>query len=264
MQKRKILFAILVLSLMILFGSVYHFRQDDRDNTENLDYDVVSEEDRSEKDDILKSETVSETEDTSRLEDTSQFEETVQKEEPVVVEDDVFVKVQTYIPDIQIELKYAGTDNFTGQKIYDFTDAYLRYGTVKKLMQVQESLREEGLSLKIWDAFRPTAAQFKLWEVYPDAAYVANPNNGFSSHSRGNTIDITLVNKNGKEIIMPTQFDDFSKLADRDYSDCSEEARKNALLLENLMKENGFKAYSGEWWHFTDVDTYSVEENFQP
>lgn len=177
---------------------------------------------------------------------------------------DVFVRVKDYIPDLVVGLKYATADNFTGEIIYDFTDAYLRYGTVEKLMRVQASLKEQGMTLKLWDAFRPTAAQFRLWEVYPDAAYVANPHKGFSSHSRGNTMDLTLVDEKGEEVIMPTGFDDFSKLADRDYRDCSEEAAANALLLEKLMADNGFTAYFGEWWHYTDADSYPVEQEFEP
>lgn len=175
-----------------------------------------------------------------------------------------FVMVKTYIPDIRVELRYATTQNFTGQRIYDFSDAYLRYGTVKKLMLVQEEMKQQGLCLKIWDAFRPTAAQFKLWEVYPDSVYVANPNYGYSSHSRGNTVDITLVKADGTELVMPTGFDDFSTLADRDYNDCSAEAAENARLLEACMEKHGFKPYSGEWWHFSDSQSYDVEKDFQP
>jgi uncharacterized protein YgiM (DUF1202 family) len=63
---------------------------------------------------------------------------------------------------------------------------------------------------------------------------------------------------------MPTGFDDFSKLADRDYSDCSKEAAANAILLEELMKKYGFKPYSGEWWHFSDTQSYPVDEAFEP
>ncbi len=183
---------------------------------------------------------------------------------PIEPEDDDFVRVRDYIPTIHIALAYATQDNFTGQRIYEFSEPWLRYGTVKKLMLVQEDLGEEGFYLKIWDAFRPTAAQFKLWEVYPDPTYVANPINGFSSHSRGNTVDITLVDGDGREITMPTGFDDFSKLADRDYSDCSPEAAENALLLERTMEKHGFKPYSGEWWHFSDNDRYPVEKDFLP
>ncbi|MBR3974092.1 MAG: D-alanyl-D-alanine carboxypeptidase family protein [Oscillospiraceae bacterium] len=179
-------------------------------------------------------------------------------------DDEDFVRVTTYIPDILVELRYASDNNFTGQVIYEFSDLWLRYGTVKKLMQVQEELRENGLFLKIWDGFRPPAAQFKLWEIYPDHTYVSNPNIGFSSHSRGNTVDLTLVDAEGRELVMPTGFDDFSKLADRDYSDCSAEAAGNARLLEDTMKKYGFKPYSGEWWHFSDTQSYPVEEVFEP
>lgn len=179
-------------------------------------------------------------------------------------EDADFVKVKDYIPDIVVELRYATENNFTGQQIYDFTELWLRYGTVKKLMAVQAELRESGLCLKVWDGFRPTAAQFRLWEVCPNATYVANPNNGFSSHSRGNTVDLTLVYADGTELTMPTGFDDFSTLADRDYSDCSPEAASNARFLENIMTEHGFKPYAGEWWHFSDTQSYPVEKEFQP
>ena len=193
-------------------------------------------------------------------------EETESLEEIILPEanDEDFVRVKAYIPDIFVELRYSTENNFTNQKIYDFSDVWLRYGTVKKLILVQEELKEQGLSLKIWDGFRPTSAQFKLWEICSDAKYVANPNNGFSSHSRGNTVDITLVNLDGSELIMPTGFDDFSKLADRDYSDCSEEATNNSLLLENLMKKHDFKPYSQEWWHFSDTDSYDVEKTLDP
>lgn len=187
--------------------------------------------------------------------------ETQPEEEPL---DTDFVAVRDYIPDLAVELKYATEDNFTGQVIYEFETAYLRYGTVKKLMAVQDELREQKLSLKIWDGFRPPAAQFKLWEICPNPRYVANPNKGFSAHSRGNTVDVTLVDETGAEIAMPTGFDDFSLLADRDYSDCSFEAQLNALLLEQTMERHGFTGYKGEWWHFTDTDGYPVEEEFVP
>lgn len=179
-------------------------------------------------------------------------------------QDMVFVAVADYIPDIVIELKYAGTDNFTGRVVYDFSTAYLRYGTVVKLAAVQEDLHQLGLGLKIWDGFRPVSAQHKLWEICPDTRYVADPKVGFSAHSRGNTVDVTLVDSEGREVTMPTGFDDFSKKADRDYSDCSREAADNALILEVLMEKHGFSGYKNEWWHYTDTVAYPVEETFLP
>ena len=179
-------------------------------------------------------------------------------------EDEEFVRVSDHIPGLVIDLKYSTTQNFTGQTIYGFSDAYLRYGTVQKLAAVQSELSQMGLSLKIWDAFRPPQAQFMLWEICPDGNYVSNPNKGFSSHSRGNTVDVTLVDEFGQELEMPTGFDDFSALADRDYSDCTETARNNALLLEVLMEKHGFTGYKGEWWHYSDTVSYPVEEEFEP
>lgn len=194
----------------------------------------------------------------------SEAPETPEASEETEIADDEFVKVADYLPGIYIDLKYATTDNFTGTVLYDFTDAYLRYGTVKKLADVQAELEDEGYSLKIWDAFRPVAMQFKLWEICPDPTYVANPNTGYSSHSRGNTVDVTLVLSDGTDVEMPSGFDDFSALADRDYSDATPVAASNAELLESTMESHGFVGYSGEWWHFSDSDTYPVEENFSP
>ena len=173
-------------------------------------------------------------------------------------EDGDLVLVRDYIPSIYVDLRYATTDNFTGQRIYDFRDAQLRYGTVKKLARVQEALLAQGYSLKIWDAYRPVSAQYALWEVCPNSAYVANPNTGYSSHSRGNTVDLTLVRADGSVISMPSDFDTFSALADRDYSDVSAEAQENVRILERAMQAEGFVGYSAEWWHYTDSTPYDV------
>lgn len=174
-------------------------------------------------------------------------------------EDDEYVLVNKYIPDIYVELMYATDNNFTGVRIYDFTDAYLRYGTVKKLANVQKELKEQGYSLKIWDAYRPFEAQQKLWEVYPDPNYVANPANGMKKHNLGGTVDITMVAADGTVISMPTEFDDFSLKADRDYSDIEdEEAVKNVMILQNAMENNGFTGYQGEWWDYSDTVEYEA------
>ena len=179
-------------------------------------------------------------------------------------EDDEYVLVKKYMPDIYVELMYATENNFTGVRIYDFTDAYLRYGTVKKLANVQKELKEQGYRLKIWDAYRPFEAQQKLWEVYPDPNYVANPANGMKKHNLGGTVDITMVAADGTVISMPTEFDDFSLKADRNYSDIdNEEAVKNVMILQNAMENNGFTGYQGEWWDYSDTVEYEAVD-FQP
>lgn len=175
-----------------------------------------------------------------------------------------FVKVLDYIPDVVVELKYATSQNFTGSVVYEFTEVYLRYSTVLKLMDVQAELREMGYKLKIWDGFRPLEAQEKLWYAKPDPNYVSNPWSGTNSHSRGNTVDLTLVDANNKELEMPTGFDEFSAYADRDYSDCTDAAATNAKLLQEVMEKHGFKGLQTEWWHFTEDQNYEIEKIFNP
>lgn len=175
-----------------------------------------------------------------------------------------FVRISDCIPGIRIDLRYAGENNFTGQAVYRFSGAWLRFGTVRKLAAAQEALSGRGYSLLVWDAFRPAEAQFRLWEICPNPVYVANPERGFSSHSRGNTVDLTLTLADGTPVEMPTGFDDFSPLANRDYGDVPEPAASNARLLESVMAECGFQPYFGEWWHFSDTDSYPVELSFVP
>lgn len=168
------------------------------------------------------------------------------------------VRVVDVIPGIYTDARYASEDNFTGRAIYADGTVYLRHSTAKKLAKVQEFLNSYGYSLCIWDGWRPVAAQFALWRACPDPVYVANPFSGVSGHCRGNTVDITLVTLDGESVAMPSDFDDFSSLADRDYSDVSPEAAENARLLEELMTAAGFRPYSAEWWHYTDNDAYDV------
>lgn len=171
---------------------------------------------------------------------------------------DTVVMIREYMPDVYVDLKYASTENFTGQVIYDFSEPSLRYGTVKKLYLVQQELLELGYSLKIWDAYRPFGVHEKLWNICPDPKYVSDPSSGNLSHCRGNAIDVTLVLADGSEIEMPTGFDDFSDKADRDYSDVSSAAKDNALLLQRTMEKYGFKGYNGEWWHYADSEDYEI------
>lgn len=174
------------------------------------------------------------------------------------------VNVVDIISDIALDIRYATAENFTGEAIYDSAEAYLRRGTAEKLAKVQEELEELGYSLTIWDAWRPVAAQFALWRACPDARYVADPFNGVSGHCRGNTVDITITTLDGEPVELPSGFDDFSALADRDYSDVPATAADNARLLEEAMTRAGFKGYSAEWWHYTDEDAYDVVEALEP
>lgn len=104
-------------------------------------------------------------------------------------------------PNIIVDLKYATTDNFTHQMIYDFTTAVARTGTVKKLGIASRLLYDQGYRLKIWDAFRPVTAQAKLFSVVSDPMWVAEPNPNYS-HQKGVTFDLTLTDLDGHEVEM--------------------------------------------------------------
>lgn len=170
------------------------------------------------------------------------------------------VDLRDYIPGIQIELVYATENNVYKKPIYDSDQALLRRGTAEKLKKAQQTLQSQGYSLKIWDAYRPPQAQYRLWEVMPDRRYVIDPNQGFSNHSRGAAVDVTLVDLTGQELFMPTGFDNFTAQADRDYRDISQVQADNARLLEKAMVDSGFSSIFYEWWHFNDTDLgqYSV------
>ncbi len=173
------------------------------------------------------------------------------------------VNLQLFIPGIYIDLRYAGNQNVFGEKIYKNGEAFLRLGTAKKLKAAQEEFRQKGYSLKIWDAYRSPEAQFKLWKIMPDARFVVNPNTGYSYHSKGVAVDLTLVDKNGNELPMPSGFDNFTGLANRDYSDVEKVRADNARLLESVMVKHGFISIYYEWWHFVDADRdqYEVVKN---
>ena len=172
------------------------------------------------------------------------------------------VNLAEFIPGIQINLRYATPNNFTGAIIYDDNTAYLRRGTAEKLKAAQAEFVTHGYTIKVWDAYRPPAAQFKLWEKVPDARFVINPHKGYSYNSRGVAVDVTLVDEKGREVIMPTGFDDFTARANRDYSDLDQETAANARFLEEIMVKHGFSSIYYEWWHFidSDKDKYPVYE----
>lgn len=164
------------------------------------------------------------------------------------------VDLQTVIPDLEVELRYAGGDNICGEPIYPFRRAYLRSGTAHKLREAQEEFQRCGYRLKIWDAYRPPQAQFDLWQEYPDPRFIINPHAGYSYHSKGVAVDVTLVDARGREVRMPSEFDDFTDKANRDYEDVETDAAVHAELLQVIMQEHGFDSIYYEWWHFVDHD----------
>ncbi|QGT99386.1 D-alanyl-D-alanine dipeptidase [Candidatus Syntrophocurvum alkaliphilum] len=169
------------------------------------------------------------------------------------------VEINEIAPNVIIELRYATDNNVFGESVYDTDIAYLRRGTAEKLNNAQNEAEQHGYSLKVWDPYRPPEAQFKLWEIMPDSRYVANPHTGYSFHSTGAAVDVTLVDNEGYELLMPSEFDDFTPRANRDYTDIPQEAAENSILLEEIMINNGFESIFFEWWHFVDSDRDKYE-----
>ena len=158
---------------------------------------------------------------------------------------------------IVVDMRYATADNFTGQVIYPVGKCYLRRDIADHLKNVQQSLQQRGLGLKVWDCYRPFSVQQKLWEIKPDTRYVARPvaTDGIptegSKHNRGAAVDVTLVDVDGREQPMPTDFDDFSDRAHRNIlRGVNKQALRNMRILEVAMVREGFEPLPTEWWHF--------------
>lgn len=150
---------------------------------------------------------------------------------------------------IVLDIKYATENNFTGKKIYDEAKFFLRKEPALKILEIQKELQKLGLSLKVFDGYRPLSVQKKFWEIMPDERYVADPKKG-SRHNRGAAVDLTLVDKDGKEIPMPTPYDDFTEKASRDYFELPAQILINRNFLEDIMLKYGFTGFPTEWWHF--------------
>ncbi|MCC3472518.1 MAG: M15 family metallopeptidase [Microcoleus sp. PH2017_15_JOR_U_A] len=163
------------------------------------------------------------------------------------------VDIRTVNPNIRLDIRYATTNNFLKRKLYTVAKCALRSSVAQKLALVQTDLEKIGLGLKVYDCYRPFSVTKQMWEFLPDPNYVANPVRG-SRHNRGAAVDLTLVDRTGKELEMPTPYDDFTKKAHRDYNGGSAQSRKNRQTLEDAMKKQGFIGISTEWWHFDSED----------
>lgn len=161
----------------------------------------------------------------------------------------VFVDIRSINPRIALDIRYATRNNFVKETLYPQARCILRAATAQQLSQVQTELEKRGLGLKVFDCYRPLSVQKRLWQIKPDERYVANPNNG-SRHNRGAAVDLTLVDRTGKELPMPTGFDDFTERASLSYNDLPAQVLRNRQLLQDAMVRAGFTPLSTEWWHF--------------
>ncbi|MEP6755872.1 MAG: M15 family metallopeptidase [Chthonomonadales bacterium] len=164
------------------------------------------------------------------------------------------VDVVKLCPQIKIDLRYGTKHNGVGAAVYPVgSRCLLRRGTADRLIKVQKQLGKKGLGLLVWDAYRPLSAQKALWAVKPDPRFVAPPARG-SRHNRGAAVDLTLVDKDGHELPMPSGFDEFSIRARPTYKGGSKSSRANRDILRAAMMAQGFFPDKNEWWHFNDPD----------
>lgn len=160
------------------------------------------------------------------------------------------MELKKEIPDIELDIRYATSNNFMKIAVYKQARAFARKPVVMQLKKVQAVLAKQGYALKIYDAYRPYAATKTLYHKAGNKNFVANPKVG-SRHNRGCAIDLTLIHlKTGKELEMPTPYDSFSPLAAANYAALPKAVLKNRNLLIQVMQGHGFRVISNEWWHF--------------
>ena len=202
--------------------------------------------------------------------------------EKAVMDSSHFTVLADYVPGIIQEIRYHSTYNFIGDRIdgYEEPCALLTIEAARALKNVSNEVNVEGYRLKVFDAYRPARAvkHFVLWGIedtdlrmkpyfYPDLekedlfmkGYIAKQ----SSHSRGSTVDLTLLDmKTGKELDMGSPFDLFSPVSHPDYQGITEDQYANRMLLQHVMVRNGFEPLDCEWWHFTLKDEPFPETYF--
>ena len=199
---------------------------------------------------------------------------TTDYEKKVITDPSGFVVLGDFIPDIIQEIRYFSTYNFIGDRIdgYEEPCALTTIEAARALKGVSNEMFVMGYRLKVFDAYRPAKAvkHFVLWGIedtdirmkpyfYPDEqkqelfskGYIASK----SSHSRGSTVDLTLLDMaTGKEVDMGSPFDFFGEISHPDYKGITEEQYGNRMMLQKVMMRNGFEPIDCEWWHFTLKD----------
>jgi len=182
-----------------------------------------------------------------------------------------FVDLKKAVPSLVVELRYSGENNFVGKPIdgYEARICYISTPAAVALKSVQEELSSFGFGLKVFDAYRPQRGvnHFVRWakdlndtkmkvSYYPDVSKSELFDKGYiaarSGHSRGSTVDLTLIDlATGKELDMGTGFDFFSPLSWPTSMDVTSQQRANRLLLHSIMLRHRFRSLAEEWWHFT-------------
>ena len=152
-------------------------------------------------------------------------------------------------PAIDIDLRYASANNLTGIPIYQHAIAFLHKDALAALVAAAELAQAQGLRLRVLDAYRPSAAQWRLWEVLPNPMFVADPHIG-SMHTRGVAVDLTLCQADGEPLDMGTEFDEMTEQSRHGSTGISAQAQNNRRLLLEVMTAAGWAHHPHEWWHY--------------
>jgi D-alanyl-D-alanine dipeptidase len=164
------------------------------------------------------------------------------------------VEIVQLDPTIHLDVRYATSNNFTGQPVYRQARAFLQRPAAEALVRVNRSLKDRGYGLLVFDGYRPWSVTKHFWEITPkdkrEKGFVANPAKG-SKHNRGAAVDLSMYDlATGKEADMPSGYDEFSNRADPDYAGGTSEQRLRRDLLRAEMEKESFTVDPGEWWHF--------------
>ncbi|BBK45257.1 D-alanyl-D-alanine dipeptidase [Allostella vacuolata] len=165
----------------------------------------------------------------------------------------MLVPVDAELNGIIVSLAYGTPDNLSGRPIYRNPICLLQTDAAEKLLRATGLARAIGLRLKVFDAYRPPEAQWRLWEACPDPTFVADPRRG-SPHSRGVAVDLTLVDGSGRPLDMGTGFDATVDQSHHGRTDIPPEAQRNRFTLLGIMTAAGWDNYSKEWWHYQLFD----------
>ncbi len=170
----------------------------------------------------------------------------------------VLVELSDLDNTLKLDIRYATAANFVGTAVYTEPRAFMQKPAAEALIRVHRKLKKQNLGLVIFDGYRPWSVTKMFWEVTPEdkRKFVANPVKG-SRHNRGCAIDLSLFDlKTGKELEMPSPFDDFTDKASPKYTGGTAEQTKNRELLRAAMEAEGFTVNENEWWHF-DYKTWA-------
>lgn len=159
-------------------------------------------------------------------------------------------------PGIRLDIRYATAQNFVGRAVYTEARAFLQRPAAEALLRAHRSLKDKGYGLLIFDGYRPWSVTKLFWDVVPREKrdFVANPAKG-SKHNRGCAVDLSLYDlETGREVEMPSPYDDMTERASPDYAGGTPEQRAHRDLLRAAMEKQGFAVEPNEWWHFNYQD----------